>query len=161
MSRFLALVKASYDYTPQSDDEIAIQEDHLYFVLDNSDSDWFKVQLKSENDDEPSGLVPAAYVEEVPAIGTAVAQYDYAATGDGELSVTESETVHVLEKDDDWWLVKTDSDGGRVGLVPGTYLEESVSAYCPRHACRAFVNMEFGVFRGTAMRPRQPRQPKR
>lgn len=129
MSRFLTLVKALYDYVPQAEDEIAIQEDRLYFVLDNSDSDWFKVQLKSDNDDELSGLVPAAYVEEVPPIGTAVAQYDYTAAGEGELSITESQTLQVLEKDDDWWLVKTDADGGRVGLVPGNYLEDSVRAW--------------------------------
>ena len=39
--------------------------------------------------------------------------------------------VHVYEKDDDWWLVKGTSDGGRVGLVPGNYVEETVRAVNP------------------------------
>jgi hypothetical protein len=129
MSQYISLVKASYDYTASSEDELSIHEDQLYFLLDKSDPDWYKIQLKSDNDDEPSGLVPATYVEEVPPIATAIALYDYAATGAGELSISENELVYVLEKDEDWWLIKTDADGGRVGLVPGNYIEERVRLY--------------------------------
>lgn len=124
---YLSLLKAVYDYTATSDDELSIKEDGLYFLLDDSDPDWSKVRAKSDDDDEPSGLVPAAYLEEAPPIASAKALYDYAATGDGELSITEDETLHVYEKDDEWWLVKNPSKPG-VGLVPGSYVEETVRA---------------------------------
>ena len=83
---YLAVLKALYDYEqPQSDDEIAIKEDQLLFLIEKTDEEWvtrdyildsqgrsvlnswWKVKLKSEIPDEPgpSGLVPSAYVEEV------------------------------------------------------------------------------------------------
>jgi len=130
-SSYISLVKAAYDYAATSDDELTIKEDSLYFLLDNSDPDWHKVRAKTDDDDEPSGLVPAAYLEEVSPISVAKAVYEYTATAAGELSVAEDEVVHVYEKDDDWWLVKGTSDGGRVGLVPGNYVEETVRAVSP------------------------------
>lgn len=130
VSSYLALLKAAYDYTATSEDELSIKEDALYFLLDNSDPDWYKVRAKSDDDDEPSGLVPAAYLEDVEPILVAKALYDYAATADGELSITEDEALVVYEKDDDWWLVKSSSPGGKLGLVPGSYVEETV-CYVP------------------------------
>jgi hypothetical protein len=34
---YLAILKASYDYVTQSDDEVALKEDQLLFLLDKSD----------------------------------------------------------------------------------------------------------------------------
>ena len=82
---YLAVLKASYDYQPQSDEEIAIKEDQLLFLLQKTDQEyvcldiyqpseadcivpsWWKVKIKGESQEEesPSGLVPAAYVEQV------------------------------------------------------------------------------------------------
>lgn len=128
-SSYLSLVKAVYDYTATSEDELTIKEDGLYFLLDDSDPDWYKVRAKSDDDDEPSGLVPSAYLEEAAPISTAKALYDYAATGDGELTIAEDDALNVYEKDDEWWLVKNPTKHG-VGLVPGNYLEETVSSKC-------------------------------
>jgi actin cytoskeleton-regulatory complex protein SLA1 len=86
-SNYLAVLKALYDYeTPQSDDELAIKEDQLLFLLEKVDEEqvspqsgnywfltlnnmrsWWKVKIKPDSPDEdgPIGLVPAAYVEEV------------------------------------------------------------------------------------------------
>lgn len=84
-SNYLAILKASYDYTPQSDDEIKIKEDQLLLLVDKVDEEyvhslpprdgistippysWWKVKIKGETQDEegPIGLVPAAYVEQV------------------------------------------------------------------------------------------------
>jgi hypothetical protein len=36
---YLAVLKASYDYDPQSDDEIAIREDQLLFLLERVDDE--------------------------------------------------------------------------------------------------------------------------
>lgn len=80
---YLAILKASYDYEPQSDDEIAIHEDQLLLLVEKVDDEyvisvlysiifticnrWWKVKIKatSQETDSPVGLVPAAYVEQV------------------------------------------------------------------------------------------------
>lgn len=36
---YLAILKASYDYEPQSEDEVAIKEDQLLFLLDKTDDE--------------------------------------------------------------------------------------------------------------------------
>lgn len=36
---YLAVLKASYDYEPQSDDEVALKEDQLLFLLERTDEE--------------------------------------------------------------------------------------------------------------------------
>lgn len=36
---YLAVLKVSYDYEPQSDEEIAIKEDQLLFLLEKTDDE--------------------------------------------------------------------------------------------------------------------------
>lgn len=82
---YLAVLKASYDYEPQSEDEIAIKENQIVFLLEKTDDElspvlrafltltkyasisWWKVKIKgdSQDADSPAGLIPAAYVEQV------------------------------------------------------------------------------------------------
>jgi actin cytoskeleton-regulatory complex protein SLA1 len=80
---YLAVLKASYNYDPQSDDEIAIKEDQILLLKERVDdefvysllssffahrtSSWWKVKIKgdAQEEDTPEGLVPAAYVEPV------------------------------------------------------------------------------------------------
>lgn len=81
---YLAVLKASYDYEPQSEDELAIKENQIVFLLEKTDDElgpilltfslqltstsfsWWKVKIKgdSQDEDSPSGLVPAAYLEQ-------------------------------------------------------------------------------------------------
>jgi hypothetical protein len=65
---FLGVYKAIYDYVPQSDGELAITEGDLLFVLEKSgEDDWWRAKKKAsgEDDDEPVGLIPNNYIEEV------------------------------------------------------------------------------------------------
>lgn len=65
---FLGVYRAVYDYEPQSEGELAIQEGDLLFVLEKStEDDWWKAKKKaaSEDEEEPEGLIPNNYVEEV------------------------------------------------------------------------------------------------
>lgn len=86
---YLAVLKASFDYDPQEDaeDELPIKENQLLFLIERVDESlaihspcspilcpdhhftprWWKVRVKTDSPDEQgaSGLVPAAYVEEV------------------------------------------------------------------------------------------------
>lgn len=65
---FLGIYKAIYDYVPQGENELAIQEGDLLFVLEKStEDDWWKAKKKvaSGEEEEPEGLIPNNYVEEV------------------------------------------------------------------------------------------------
>lgn len=65
---FLSICTALYDYVPQSDAELAIKEGELIYVLEKSgEDDWWKAKKRApgEADDEPVGLIPNNYVEEV------------------------------------------------------------------------------------------------
>lgn len=65
---FVGVYKVLYDYTPQADAELPISEGDLLYVLEKSDvDDWWKAKRKAgaEDEEEPVGLVPNNYVEEV------------------------------------------------------------------------------------------------
>lgn len=65
---FLGVYKAIYDYSPQGEGELAIEEGDLLFVLEKSDEDdWWKAKKKARSDEEeePEGLIPNNYVDEV------------------------------------------------------------------------------------------------
>lgn len=65
---FLGVYKALYDYAPQGEGELAISEGDLLYILEKSEEDdWWKAKKKAgpEEDEEPVGLVPSNYVEEV------------------------------------------------------------------------------------------------
>lgn len=65
---FLGVYRALYDYAPQSEGELQITEgDLLYLLEQSSDDDWWKVKKKAsvEDEDEPDGLVPSNYIEQV------------------------------------------------------------------------------------------------
>lgn len=65
---FLGVYRAIYDYAPQSEGELLISEgDLLYLLEQSSEDDWWKVKKKAsaEDEDEPVGLVPSNYIEQV------------------------------------------------------------------------------------------------
>ncbi|KAF8487578.1 hypothetical protein JB92DRAFT_3021974 [Gautieria morchelliformis] len=124
---YIAIVKALYDYEPSSEDELAMSEGQILFLVERTDDEWWKVKHKPASQDEetgPSGLVPASYVEETEPISVVKALYDYEAVAGGELSIIEGETLLVYGKEEDWLLVKCERDGGKVGYVPGNYVGE-------------------------------------
>jgi hypothetical protein len=46
----LSIVKASFDYEPQSDDELGIKEGQLLFLLDESDKEYATLSATSHLD---------------------------------------------------------------------------------------------------------------
>ncbi|CEL57607.1 Actin cytoskeleton-regulatory complex protein SLA1 OS=Ustilago maydis (strain 521 / FGSC 9021) GN=SLA1 PE=3 SV=1 [Rhizoctonia solani AG-1 IB] len=127
-----SVLVALYDYTPPAgtEDEVTIKEDQILLLIDGTDDEWWRVKIKtnSQEDNGASGLVPKAYVEEAKPITSAKALYDYAANGDGELSIAEDEPLSVFEQEAEWTLVKSTRSGGKAGYVPATYIELSGSA---------------------------------
>ncbi|KAG6896932.1 hypothetical protein C0992_005197 [Termitomyces sp. T32_za158] len=121
--QYLAVLKASYDYKPQSEDEIAITEDQILFLKERVDDDWWKVKIKGDPQDDNVGLVPAAYVEQAEHTSKVKVLYEYEAAADGELSVQEDEILLIYETEEDWVLAQSDKEGGKAGFVPGNYVE--------------------------------------
>lgn len=67
---FSGVCKAIYDYAPQAEGELAISDgDVLYILEKNAEDDWWKAKKKAsaDDEDEPEGLIPNNYVEEVVA----------------------------------------------------------------------------------------------
>ncbi|KIY73779.1 hypothetical protein CYLTODRAFT_386449 [Cylindrobasidium torrendii FP15055 ss-10] len=120
---YLAVLKAAYDYIHQSEDEIDLKEDELYFLVEKTDDDWWRVKLKGEGESQATGLVPAAYVENATPTSTVKALYDYAAAAPGELSIAEDEILYVFDTEEEWLLVQSKSDHGKAGYVPANYVE--------------------------------------
>jgi hypothetical protein len=86
---FLGVYKAVYDYQPQGEGELELREGDLLYLLEKSvEDDWWKAKKKAERDDEdePEGLVPNNYVEEVSytVVGRSMAK------GSGTSSLSES-----------------------------------------------------------------------
>ncbi|KAM0271606.1 hypothetical protein ACHAQH_009054 [Verticillium albo-atrum] len=126
---FQAVCRALYDYVPQADAELAINEGDLLYILDkNSDDGWWKAKKKANTDDgdEPVGLVPNNYVEEARPLVKARALYEYTRQTDEELSFPEDAGLSVYDaSDEDWILVGL---GNEFGFAPANYLEMQDSA---------------------------------
>ena len=68
---FLGIYKAIYNYTPQTDQELALTEGDILYVLEKStEDDWWKAKKRivASDEEEPVGLIPNNYVEEVGAL---------------------------------------------------------------------------------------------
>jgi hypothetical protein len=86
---FLGVYKAVYDYQPQGEGELELREGDLLYILEKSvEDDWWKAKKKAERDeeDEPEGLVPNNYVEEVSY--TVMGRFMAQETGSSSLSVS-------------------------------------------------------------------------
>ncbi|KAI6779091.1 Actin cytoskeleton-regulatory complex protein-like protein [Emericellopsis cladophorae] len=121
---FLGVYRALYDYTPQAEGELTIEENDLLYVLEkNADDGWWKAKKKAgaNDEDEPVGLVPHNYVEEFPAVGRARALYEYTRQTDEELSFPEDAILEIFDTSDpDWILVGLEEE---YGFVPSNYID--------------------------------------
>jgi len=115
-----------YDYDKAEDNEIELVEGQVVTHIEMVDDDWWM----GTNEKGESGLFPSNYVELVdegaesqPEGGsgkTAVAQYDYEAAEENELSFPDGATIaDVAFPDDDWWF---GTYGGQSGLFPANYV---------------------------------------
>jgi hypothetical protein len=71
---YIGIYRALYDHDPQAgvdtngEAELAIKTgDLLYIVEKDADANWWKARKKAadEEEDEPEGLVPKTYIQEV------------------------------------------------------------------------------------------------
>ncbi|CEP60484.1 cytoskeletal protein-binding protein SLA1 LALA0_S01e11958g [Lachancea lanzarotensis] len=128
MTIFLGIYKAVFQYEPQSEEELAIDEDDLLYLLQKSDvDDWWTVKKRVIGSDaeEPVGLVPNNYIEEANVKTTAKALYDYpeVQNPEEELEFSENDVFDVYDdRDPDWVLCKSRRTG-EFGFIPGNYVE--------------------------------------
>ncbi|KAL0143009.1 SH3 domain-containing protein, partial [Mucor lusitanicus] len=124
--KYVAICSALYDYQAQVDDEeLSFNADDILYILENSDPDWYKAQLKvpSAPDGGPIGIIPSNYVEKVSPIGTVKAIYDYQPQSVEEVEFKEDEVLTLYENDDPDWFVVEKSNGD-IGLAPSNYVEQ-------------------------------------
>lgn len=65
---FLSICTALYQYVPQGEGELPLEEGELVFILEKgTEDDWSKATKKTseEGKEDPVGLIPNNYVEEV------------------------------------------------------------------------------------------------
>ncbi|GAV30378.1 hypothetical protein PMKS-003889 [Pichia membranifaciens] len=135
---------AEYDYEKDEDNEIGFTEGEKIIDIEFVDEDWWQ----GTNSSGETGLFPASYVnlievsssapassgpappslpsrdlpvEEAKSVGlSAVAEYDYDATEENELTFKEGDIINDIDKvDDDWWL---GSLNGEKKLFPANYV---------------------------------------
>ncbi|KAF9943744.1 cytoskeletal protein binding protein, partial [Modicella reniformis] len=129
---FLKVCVALYDYEANTEEELAIKENDVLYILEDDDPEWWKAKLKTADpNDLHIGLVPSNYVEPLPTSGTVLGLYKYDATTEEELAFEEGDTLTLYEQDDpDWFLV---GNGSHVGFVPGNYVESSAGQESHSH----------------------------
>ena len=68
---FLGVYTALYEYAPQSEGELEIAEGDILLVLErNTEDDWWKAKKRAgpDEEDEPIGLIPSNYIQEVSSL---------------------------------------------------------------------------------------------
>lgn len=68
MPSFIAIYTAIYDYEAQNTDQISFKEGDILCIIEKpADDDWWRAKKKGDtlDDEEPTGLIPSNYVEEV------------------------------------------------------------------------------------------------
>lgn len=113
---------AEYDYEKDEENEIGFVEGEIIVNIEFVDDDWWR----GTNSKGETGLFPASYVslkEDKPEIApaaparnippppertsrpSAVAEFDYEASEDNELSFKEGDVITDIDQvDEDWWL---------------------------------------------------------
>ncbi|SCV00548.1 LANO_0F07426g1_1 [Lachancea nothofagi CBS 11611] len=136
MTLFLGIYKAIFQYVPQSEEELAVEEDDLLYLLQKSEvDDWWSVKKRviGSDTEEPVGLVPSNYIEEADVKFTAVALYDYpeVQNADEEIVFSENDILDVFDDRDPDWILCRSQRTGEYGFVPGNYVEPASGPSAP------------------------------
>ncbi|KAM9887512.1 hypothetical protein OXX79_013578 [Metschnikowia pulcherrima] len=125
-SPYIGVYKALFDYTAQTEEELSLAADDLLYLLQKSEiDDWWTVKKRLLPQDgleaeEPTGLIPANYIEPAPVVSRCEALYDYDKQTDEELSFKEGETFDLYDLADPDWLLA--GNGPAYGFVPSNYV---------------------------------------
>jgi len=127
----LKTVTCIYGYDAAEDGELSIKEGDFINVLEmNGDGWWYGINSTGQ-----TGLFPSNFVEEVSQSSIVpgellnqssgdrmVAQFDYDATDDQELSFKVGDVFTIVEVNNDGWFVGK-SSSGKQGLIPSNFFK--------------------------------------
>ncbi|CAE6453895.1 unnamed protein product [Rhizoctonia solani] len=124
---YISMLTALHDFTPDqsnSDTELLIKEGQLLLLLETSNDEWWRVEIKTDrqNNLSDSGFAPKEYMKEANFIAVATACNDYVARIDGDLTITEHEALLVYCIEGDWALVMSPYQWA-TGYVPRTRIQ--------------------------------------
>lgn len=72
---FISICTALYDYVPQGDNELELKEGDLVYILEKAEDAWWTA--KKKNGEEPTGLIPNNYIEEVRSMIVFTIRYNF------------------------------------------------------------------------------------
>lgn len=105
-----------YDYDKDEDNEISLAENEIVTIIDFPDEKWWTAKNKKGEE----GLIPSDFVQ-VLKPPYAIAEYDYEADEETEISFPEGGIITEIQfTDDEWW---TGNYYNSVGLFPANYVE--------------------------------------
>ncbi|KAH7007100.1 hypothetical protein EDB80DRAFT_718218 [Ilyonectria destructans] len=116
------MATAQYDFTPEDVDEIQFVKGEKIVNIEKAvyKDWWLGTNAKGERGIFPRNYVTALETVTVSSI-TAVAEWDYEKSRDGEIGFSKGEYLtNVIMNDSDWWL-GTNAEG-EAGMFPGNHV---------------------------------------
>ncbi|KAF8755501.1 SLA1 homology domain 1, SHD1 [Rhizoctonia solani] len=108
-THYISVWTAIYDFTPVRDDsdQLIVKKGQMLLLLDPFNDDWWRFRIKTDrhNNTDSSGFVPRGYTQEAQFVSLAIACSDYVARADGDLTISEKESLLVYAIEEDWVLV--------------------------------------------------------
>ncbi|KAG8762753.1 hypothetical protein FRC11_007816 [Ceratobasidium sp. 423] len=96
--------------------EFTIKKGQRLLLMESPHTEWWKFTLEAneEKNKRSSGLIPRGYTQEVRSVSAATACKGFVAQADGDLTITERESLLVYCVEGDWALVKSAQATGYV-----------------------------------------------
>ncbi|CAE6493226.1 unnamed protein product [Rhizoctonia solani] len=121
---YISVMTTGWDFVPTQNESggLPVQRGQMLLLMDKSHEMWWKFKVKTDrrHNDGRIGFVPMSTRSKAKAISTVVACKDYVAGADGDLTITQHETLSVYGVEGKWVLV---GHGIAAGYVPRTCIK--------------------------------------
>ncbi|KAH9256944.1 hypothetical protein BASA81_004765 [Batrachochytrium salamandrivorans] len=132
-SEFPFVVYAQFDFESENEGDLALRTGDAVTVLEYVDEQWWRGQVNGNEGifpadfvakDQPPHEDPAvpAAVQEDAGLGFVIAQFDFQAENEGDLSFNQGDRIQVLELIDENWM--RGALNGNEGILPVSYVGE-------------------------------------
>jgi len=120
MSHHLFKACGLFDFHARDEAELSIEVGHTYWILDNSDEDWWKGE--SVKNSKCVGYFPAKFVEDITSWNNRViAIFDFEQNGQRHLKIHKGDIINVknINSQEEWWFGELNES---VGFFPSSYV---------------------------------------
>lgn len=135
-SEFPFVMYAQFDFESENEGDLALRMGDAVTVLEYVDEQWWRGQANGHEgifpadfvgkEQPPMEDVAAAVAADAPAadagLGFVIAQFDFVAENEGDLSFNQGDRIQVLELIDDNWM--RGALNGNEGILPVSYVGE-------------------------------------